>query len=97
MYQMSTVSSSPISVFSCSYYVNVRRSVISFDRKYFSSTPVSKMSDNEHSFPVLRDSEIFRVKQIPLRIIPEFIQGSEDGLERISVVMVEQSFDVLKE
>ena len=37
------------------------------------------MSDNEHTFPILGDSEIFRVKHLPLAVVPEFIQRIESA------------------
>ena len=66
------------------------------DRKYFWSTCSSKMSDNEHPFPVLGNAEILRVKNLPLAVIPKFIQRTEDDLKGIPFVVAEESFDVLK-
>lgn len=55
------------------------------------------MSDNEDPFPVLGDTEVLRIKHLPLAVIPKFVQRSEDNRERISVIVREESFDVLKE
>jgi hypothetical protein len=45
------------------------------------------MSDNEHSFPILGDSEILAVKHLPLDVVPQFIKRGDDGVERFSVVV----------
>lgn len=70
---------------------------VSAERKYFGSACSSKISDNEHPFPILRDAEILAVKHLPLKVIPQFIKRGDDGLESSSSVVVGESFDVLKE
>jgi hypothetical protein len=55
------------------------------------------MSDKEYPFSVLRDSEILAVKQFPLTVIPQAIQDFEDDFEGSSSVVIEESFDILKE
>jgi len=54
------------------------------------------MSDNEHSFPILWDSEILAVKHLPFHEVPQFIKRCDDSFECIAFVVGEQSFDVLK-
>ena len=75
----------------------ISRFVISAERKYCSGTSSSKMSDNEHTLPILGDSKSFAGKHLPFHIVPQFVQGSEDGLERSSSVVIEEPFDVFKE
>lgn len=53
------------------------------------------MSDNEETRPCLR-KEIFSVNDLPLSIIPDFIQRPEDGTKRPSAIVREESGDVLK-
>ena len=67
------------------------------ERKYFGSGCSSKMSDNEHSLPVLWHSVIFAVKHLPLTVIPQLINRGDDGAESFSVVMTEQSFNIFKD
>ena len=55
------------------------------------------MSDKENPFSVLWDSEILAVKQLPLTVIPHAIQDFEDDFEGSSSVVIEESFDILKE
>ena len=59
------------------------------ERKYLSATRSSKMSDNEHPFPVLRDSEILAVKHFPFCIIPQFIKRGKDSGKRSPVIVIE--------
>ena len=54
------------------------------------------MSDNEYSFPILRDSEILAVKHTPFNEIPQFIKDCDDNFECIAFIVGEQSFDVLQ-
>ena len=55
------------------------------------------MSDNEHTLPILGDSKVFAVKHLPFSVIPQFIQGSDNGLECIPPIVIEESFDILEE
>src|SRR3990172_44321 len=65
----------------------IRNLTIFSDRKYFGSTFSSKMSDNEHSFPILGDSEVFAVKNLPLILIPQVGENPKYCLESFSLVM----------
>ena len=49
-----------------------RRRVCSAERKYFSGTSVSKMSNKVHPFPVLGNSELFGINNTPFCVIPCF-------------------------
>ena len=42
------------------------------------STSVSKMSDNEHSFPMLWNSEVLAVKHLPFDRIPQLCHSGYD-------------------
>jgi hypothetical protein len=75
----------------------IRYFCIFSERKYFWSGCSSKMSCNEHTFPVLGDSVILAVKHLPLAVVPQLINRGDDGLESPSTVMAEKSFDVFKE
>jgi hypothetical protein len=55
------------------------------------------MSDKENPFSVLWDAEILAVKQFPLTVIPHAIQDLKDNFEGSSSVVIEESFDILKE
>ncbi len=57
----------------------------------------SKMSDNEHPFPILWDTEILAVKHLPLEVIPQAIKRFDDDVEGLPAVVAEESFDVLKD
>lgn len=78
------------------YFLQFARifSVCSVERKNFSGTSVSKMSDKEHSLPVLGYAVIFAVKYLPFDAIPQFRQGLEDNSESSPVFMRQKSFDV---
>ena len=67
------------------------------ERKYFWSGCSSKMSNNEHALPVLRDSVILAVKHLPLQIIPQLNKRSEDCGEGCTAVVAEEAFDIFKE
>ena len=54
------------------------------------------MSDNVDAFPVLGDSVILAVKHLPLTVVPQFINRSDDGFESISVVVTKQPFNILE-
>lgn len=73
------------------------RSAVSDDGKYLGSGCSSKMSNNEHSFSALGNSEMLAVAHLPLHVVPQFVQRREDGSEGSPVVVTEESFDVLKE
>ena len=49
------------------YYAVKILSIALFDRKYSSGTFASRISDNEHPSPLLRDSEIRAVKHHPFK------------------------------
>jgi hypothetical protein len=72
-------------------------SIAASERKYFRSGRASKMSDNEHALPVLRDCEVLSVKHLPLAVVPDRIQRKEDGCESASLLVAEESLDVLKQ
>src|SRR5205807_1888554 len=57
----------------------------------------STMADNEDPLAALRDAEILAVAQLPLKVVPQFIQRGEDRLEGPAVLMREEAGDVLKE
>ncbi len=69
---------------------------VSFDRKYFWSGCSSKIADEEYSFSVLGEP-MTAVENLPLNIVPQSIQRTEDSEEGSSFVMEEESFDVFKE
>lgn len=74
-----------------------RRSCCVGERKYFSSTSLIKISDKVHPASGLRDAEIFAVKHLPFRKIPQSVQRMEDGRKRPAAVMVKQSGNVFKQ
>jgi len=55
------------------------------------------MSDNDNAFSVLGDSVILAVKHLPLTVVPQLINRSDDGFESIAVVVTKKSFDVFKD
>ena len=60
--------------------------------QYFSDrsgTSFSKMSDNEHSLPILGNPEIFAVKNLVFPPIPQLRQSFKDGSECSSSIMAE--------
>jgi len=50
------------------------------------TSPVSKISDNEHTRPSLGQTEVLSVKNPVCEPIPEFCQPSEEGSKRPSFV-----------
>jgi hypothetical protein len=71
-------------------------SLCSKERKYFGSGSASKMADKDDPFPVLRDTVIFAVNDLPLAVIPQAVQDFEDCAKRPSFVMAKKAFDVFK-
>jgi hypothetical protein len=67
------------------------------ERKYFSSTVSSRMSDNEHALSILWDAEVRSVKHFPFAVLPQFIHRTEDGVKGSTFIVVEESDDVLSE
>jgi len=57
------------------------------ERKYFLSTVFSRISDNEDTFPVLRN-KVFRVKHLPRNIVPKLIQRCDDSGKGSSFVVI---------
>ena len=57
------------------------------DRKYFSSTSSSKMSDNVDTLSVLGNSEVFAVKYLPFNEIPQVGENPNDCRESPAVVV----------
>src|SRR5262245_1411379 len=65
-------------------------------KKYCSGTsPVSKISDNEHAAAALWNSEVLSVKNSVGEPIPEFCQPSEYGSKRSSGIDGQDTGDVL--
>lgn len=74
-----------------------RRCICVCERKYFSGTSLSKISDNIHALSGLGDSEILAVKHLPCDIVPQFIQRREDGRKSPALVMRQQSGNIFKQ
>jgi len=55
------------------------------------------MPDNEHSFPIVGDSEILAVKHLPLEVIPQLIKRFDDGLKSEAKIVREKPFNVFKQ
>src|SRR5699024_1936224 len=79
------------------YGIVIIFSICSSDRKYFSSTCSSRISDNEHPFSILWYSKILAVKQLLFDIIPQFPKSVEDCSDSPSSLVIKQPFDVFKE
>src|SRR3990167_2204225 len=72
-------------------------SVCSWLKKYFGWTFFSKISDNEHSFSFLRDTEVFCVENLPPQRIPRFGKRNENVCEIKSSPRAKNSFNVFKD
>ena len=57
------------------------------ERKYFSGTFCSKISDNVQPFSLLRDSKMDAVMHTPFDMIPQLNKRGEDGFKRPAPVM----------
>jgi hypothetical protein len=55
------------------------------------------MSNNDDSFPVLGDSEIFAVEYLPFHAIPQLCKRGDDGSESCPVFMADKALDVFKD
>jgi hypothetical protein len=55
------------------------------------------MSNNEHPFSVLGNSEILAVKYLVFPPIPQFPQRIEDGCESRPPGVIEKAFDVFEQ
>jgi hypothetical protein len=73
-----------------------RRSTDFCDRKYRFGGFFSKMSDNEHPFPVLGYTEPLRIENLPLDPVAEFPQDLKDSSECFAVIMAEKSLTFSK-
>ena len=72
------------------------RAIAAGERKYFSDTPSSKISDNIQPLSVLGDSEKFAVMHTPFQSIPQVRKSGEDGLKCPAPVMRQQPWDVFQ-
>lgn len=63
------------------------RAIATAERKYFSNTSSSKISDNIQPLAALGDSEIFAVMHTPFQSIPQVRKSGEDGFKCPAPVM----------
>lgn len=72
-----------------------RRCICVCERKYFSGTSLSKISDNIHALSGLGDTEILAVKDLPCDIVPQLIQRTEDDRKSPALVMRKQTGNIM--